>query len=66
MLERMMLVGGRLEVYSRKGEGTLIRCELPENRFDVADELPVRMGSMQERGNPEREDHEAENNRSCR
>ena len=30
MLERMMLIGGKLEVTSVPGEGTLIRCIIPE------------------------------------
>ncbi|NCB17236.1 MAG: sensor histidine kinase, partial [Synergistales bacterium] len=30
MLERMMLVGGRLEVESRPGNGALVRCVMPD------------------------------------
>jgi signal transduction histidine kinase len=30
MLERMMLVGGRLEVVSGRGKGTLVRCVMPD------------------------------------
>ncbi len=31
MLERMMLIGGKLEVISSPGEGTLVRCILPDS-----------------------------------
>lgn len=34
MLERMMLVGGRLEVESRPGNGTLVRCVMPDMQCD--------------------------------
>jgi signal transduction histidine kinase len=66
MLERMTLVGGRLEVYSRNGGGTLIRCTMPESRFDVPDENPGRMVPYRKGGIPKGSGHEAENNRSCR
>jgi len=37
MLERMTLVGGKLEVISQKGEGALIRCILPIAPSEEAD-----------------------------
>ena len=37
MLERMMLIGGRLEVISGPGEGTLVRCIIP----DMEEEPPL-------------------------
>ncbi|NCB75281.1 MAG: hypothetical protein EOM51_11160, partial [Clostridia bacterium] len=37
MLERMTLVGGKLEVSSQKGEGALIRCILPNALSEEVD-----------------------------
>ncbi len=45
MLERMTLIGGRLEVRSRKGEGALIRCVLPSDNEMV----PIMEGGYPER-----------------
>ncbi|MEA4880478.1 MAG: sensor histidine kinase [Synergistaceae bacterium] len=35
MLERMMLIGGKLEVTSVPGEGTLVRCIIPETEEEM-------------------------------
>ncbi|NLA91702.1 MAG: sensor histidine kinase, partial [Synergistaceae bacterium] len=36
MLERMRLVGGRLEIESSPGRGTLVRCVLPAGAEEIA------------------------------
>ncbi|HCL78488.1 MAG TPA: sensor histidine kinase [Synergistaceae bacterium] len=36
MLERMMLAGGRLEIFSKLGEGTSVRCTLPPKDAESA------------------------------
>ncbi|MDD3512589.1 MAG: sensor histidine kinase [Synergistaceae bacterium] len=59
MLERMTLVGGKLEVISQKGEGALIRCILPiapSEEADCRNSVPKLEGGI-----PQGNHHETKN-----
>ena len=64
MLERMTLVGGKLEVSSQKGEGALIRCIFPNTLSEEAEHensVPISEGGI-----PQGNHHETKNYRSRR